>query len=308
MTALGTALADYLDVRRALGYRLVRDEKLLAQFITYLEQRGARHLSIGAALAWATLPRRGSRSWWSARLTVVRGFATHLHALDPAHQVPPADLLPWRRCRATPYVYSEADVAALMTAATTLRTTHCVATYRTLIGLLVATGMRVGEALALDRSDFDVTAGLLTIRRGKFGKSRQLPLHPTTVQALREYLERPDRPQRAARTPALLVSMWGTRPNYRTVHTAFHRLVRRAGLQPRSSACRPRLHDLRHSFAVHTLMDAYRQERAVDSCVAVLSTYLGHVDPVHTYHYLSAAPALMLLAGARLERHLEAQP
>lgn len=309
MTApLRAALVDYLSVRRALGYKLVRDGKLLAQFVTYLEEQGVRHLSIEAAVTWATLPRGASRSWWSARLTVVRGFATHLHALDPAHQVPPAHLLPWRRCRATPYIYSDADVAALMAAATALRTTHCVATYRTLIGLLAATGMRVGEALALDRCDLDVAGGLLTIRRGKFGKARQLPLHPTTVQALRDYLQRPDRPRRAARTPALLVSMWGTRPNYRTVQTAFHRLVQRAGLHPRSSACRPRLHDLRHSFAVHTLTDGYRQKDAMAGRLALLSTYLGHADPAYTYHYLSAAPELMLLAGARLQHHQEEQP
>jgi integrase len=259
MSALRQALADYLAVRRVLGYKLVRAEKLLAQFLTYVEDRGEDHLTTDAAVAWATLSPEADRSWASARLSVVRCFAAHLRGIDPATEVPPVDLLPGRTGRATPYLYSEKDIAALITAAGALRTPHRVATYRTLIALLAVTGMRVGEAISLDCSDFDPINGLLIIRNGKFGKSRELPLHSSTVTALGAYLCRGDRPRpRPANTPALFVSTAGTRLLYTNVQPTFHHLVGQAGLKPRSAACRPRIHDMRHGFAVRTILDGYR--------------------------------------------------
>lgn len=304
MTPLRQALVDYLAVRRALGYTLARPEKLLAQFLTYLEDLGEVHLRTEVVLTWATRPTGADRSWWSSRLSIVRGFAAHLHTIDPVSEVPPADLLPWRRCRATPYLYADGEVAAVLAAAATLRTPHRVATCRTLIGLLVVTGMRVGEAIGLDRGDFDATAGLLLIRHGKFGKSRALPLHATTVNALRHYLRRRDRPHASTGTPAMLVSARGTRLLYANVQRTFGHLVSRAGLTPRSASCRPRIHDVRHSFAVRTMLDAYRQGDDPATQLSRLSTYLGHVDPGKTYWYLSAAPELLALAGDRLQRHL----
>jgi integrase len=304
MIVLRQALDDYLRVRRALGYKLARSEKLLAQFLTFVEDRNEDHVTIDSAVAWASLPAGSHRSWMSTRLSIVRRFAIHLHGIEPANQVPPTDLLPGRNRRATPYLYSEADIAALISAAGTLRTAHRVATYRTLIGLLAVTGMRVGEAIGLDRTDLDVANGLLTIRNGKFGKSRELPLHPSTVAALCNYLDRDNRPHKAPNTPALLVSTIGTRLLYTNVQPTFHQLVRRAGLQPRSAMCRPRLHDLRHGFAVNTILDGYRGGGDPRARLALLSTYLGHVDPGKTYWYLSAAPELMILASERLERHL----
>lgn len=306
MSPLRQALVDYLAVRRALGYKFERPEKLLAQFLAYFEHRGEERLTTETAFAWATLPKHADRSWWSSRLSIVRGFAAYVRTIDPATEVPPADLLAWRRCRATPYLYSEQDVAALMHAAAPLRTPHRVATYRTLIALLAVTGMRVGEAIGLDRSDFDSRNGLLLIRKGKFGKCRELPLHPSAVDALRRYLRRRDRPRSAAGVPALLVSSVGTRLLYGNVHCTFRRMVDRAGLQSRSASCRPRLHDLRHSFAVCTVLDGYRQDGDLGARLALLSTYLGHVDPQSTYWYLSASPELLGLAGARLERSLGA--
>ena len=184
MNVLRKALADYLVVRRALGYRLARAEKLLAQFLTFVEDRGEEHLTIETALAWATAPAGADPSWTSRRLSDVRRFAIHLRGIDPATQVPPADLLPGRSCRATPYLYSSEEISTLMAVTKTLRGPHREATYRTLIGLLAATGMRVGEAIGLDCDDFDAICGVLTIRNGKFGKSRELPLHPSTSQPL----------------------------------------------------------------------------------------------------------------------------
>ncbi len=299
------ALADYLRLRRSLGYKLVRAAKLLAQCIAYLEGTGVEVVTIEAALAWATLPADGGPSWLAGRLTVVRGFAAYLHAINPANELVPSDLLPDHGHRATPYLYADAEVAGLMTAAATLRTPHRAATYATLLGLLAVTGMRVGEAIRLDRADVDAGHELLTIRNSKFGKSRLVPLHPTTVAALRRYLGRPDRPRPAMPTTALFVSNAGTRLLCCNVDWTFLKLVRRAGLSARSAICRPRLHDLRHTFAVRTVLDAYRTGADVGARLPLLSTYLGHVNPGATYWYLSAAPELLELAGQRLEHYLE---
>lgn len=297
-------LSNYLTLRRALGYRLARPEKLLGQFLDHLEQTGEQHVTVVAALDWARLPARGESNWWAYRLSVVRGFATYLHTLDAAHELIAPDLLPQRPCRANPYLYSDAEITALMSAAASLRTTLRQATFATLIGLLSVTGMRVGEAIALDRGDVDLTSGRLLVRHGKFGKQRELALHPSTVEQLRRYQRLRDQQAPAIGTTAFLVSTAGTRLIYCNVHWAFHRLVAQAGLTPRSPSCRPRIHDIRHSFAVHAMLDAYAAGEDGQTRLTLLSTWLGHVHPGSTYWYLSASPELMAAAGQRLETYL----
>jgi integrase/recombinase XerD len=304
MSTLRQSMAEYLAVRRALGYKLEQTEGFLGQFLDYLDAIGVDRITVEHAVAWATRPGRGQH-WHAMRLGAVRGFARYLHeAADPRVEVPAADLLPDKSGRAVPYLYTDAQIEALIEAASTLRIAHKTATFQTLFGLLVATGMRIGEALALDRADFDADAGTLTVRIAKFGKSRELPLHPTTTGALTRYLRRRDRPRPVGATEALLLSSVGTRVLVADVQTSFRALRARAGILPRSAACRPRLHDMRHSFAVNTLLDAYRTDGDPASRVAALSTYLGHVNPGKTYWYLRAAPELLELAGGRLERHL----
>lgn len=303
MSHLRNALADYLTMRRALGYKMDKAERLLGQFTAFAEDRGETHVRTETALAWATRPAGAAAIWISRRLAEVRLFARHLHALDGVSEVPPADLLPAKTRRATPYLYTPQEIAALMQATAILRGSHVQATYRTLIGLLAATGMRIGEAISLDRDDFDAGAGMVTIRHGKFDKARALPLHPTTVAALDAYLRLDDRP-RPEGPQILLISSRGKRLGYGTVHWVFHKLLHHCAIVPRSAACRPRIHDLRHSFAVSTIADEYRAGDP-GSRLAILSTYLGHADPGDTYWYLSAAPELLALAGERLERHLE---
>jgi len=305
MTPLGEHLAGYLAVRRALGYKLARAEKLLAQFLTWLDERKLSVITTELALKWATLPPATGSNWHRHRLTVVRGFATHLHAIDPAHEVPPADLLAARPRRAVPYLYSDREVLALMNATSVIPTPHRAATLRAMMGLLACTGMRVGEAIRLDRNDIDHEHELLVIRDSKFGKSRELALHPSALDELRRYLRRSDRPVAVEPTAALFTSASGTRLTYCNVHLAFKRTVEHAGLQPRSGACRPRPHDLRHTFAVNTVLDAYRERADVQARLPLLSTYLGHVHPGSTYWYLQAAPELLALAGQRLEEHLQ---
>jgi integrase/recombinase XerD len=304
MSRLRQALADYLAMRRALGYKLICAERLLGQFISYLEECGELTITIEHALAWATLPANSHPSWPSTRLETVRHFATHLQVVDPATEVPPPDLLPRRRRKSTPYLYSDQQIALLLNEARKLRPPHRAATYRTLIGLLVVTGLRIGEATRLDRDDFDHRAGLIVVRDTKFGKSRELPLHESTVAALRRYLRRTDRPSSAAGADAVFVSTTGARLSHSSVDEAFRQLLARAGIERRSAICRPRLHDLRHTFAVATILDAYRDEGEVEGRLATLCTYLGHVDPASTYWYLSTSPELMELAAQRLERHL----
>jgi integrase len=307
MSMLRGALSDYLQLRRALGYKLTGDGKLLAQFLAYLEEQGADTVTTERALEWATLPAGASRGWWAYRLSVVRGFAGYLRTIDPACEVPPTGLLPRPRRRATPYLYRDVDLAALMAAAQTLRFPLQRTTYGTLIGLLAVTGLRIGEALALDRGDVDFEHGLLTVRHGKFGKSREIPLHPSSIKALGGHLRQRDELHPLPDTPALLISTRGTRLLYCNVQQTFGKLVRHAGLGPRSASCRPRLHDLRHTFAVATVLDGYGSGEDAQARLGLLCTYLGHVEPANTYWYLSAAPELMAIAAQRLERHLEDQ-
>jgi integrase/recombinase XerD len=301
MNPLRDALADYLSLRRSLGYGLRRPEKLLNQFLDYLEECGASTITTDLAVAWARLPKDASPLWWAHRLTVVRGFAGYLHVLDEAHEVPATDVLPWKFHRANPFLYTDAEIAALIAAAATLRFPLRVATYQTLISLLVVTGMRVGEVIGLDTDDFNNDQGILLVRKGKGGATRQLPLHPSTTAAVCAYLQRPDR-RSAARTAALLISPAGTRLLYCNVHATFQKLVRQIGIEPRSSSCRPRIHDLRHSFAVSSLLDAYIGDQDIDRRLTLLATYLGHRSPAGTYWYLSAAPELLAAALERLDR------
>ena len=304
MNPMRASVGDYLTTRRAMGYQLERAGRLLPQFVDYLDEAGASTVTVEHAVAWATLPAGDKRNWWAERLSIVRGFATWLAAFDPATEIPPADLLPRNSGRTTPYICSPQEIEALLATAGNIPTPLRAATYQTLIGLLAVTGMRIGEAIALDHADLDRAHGLLQVRSGKFGKSRQLPLHETTLDALDSYLQLRDRLCREVRTSALLVSNIGTRLDYRYVNITFRRLADQAGLAPRSPSCRPRPHSLRHSFAVHTLMDSYRTGADVQAMLPLLSTYLGHIEPSNTYWYFSAAPELLALAGQRLEDHL----
>jgi integrase/recombinase XerD len=243
------------------------------------------------------------------RLGAVRGFARYLKTLDPEVEIPSTDLVPSRRwTRPAPYIYTPQEIAALMAVAAQVKTRLGAATMRTLIGLLAVTGMRIGEALRLDREDLDLVHGRLIVRDSKFGKSRQLPLHASTVAALREYLVVRDRLKPRPQTPALLIGTRGERFSRDCAEWAFRLLRRRVGLTARPGASRPRMHDIRHTFAVQTMLDSYRSGGDPAACASALATYLGHADPGATYWFLSAAPELLGLAAARLEQHLTEGP
>jgi integrase len=301
MSQLSCHISDYLAMRRALGFKLDKEGRLLRDFAAFAESAGASTVTTGLAVRWAVLPQGASPVWAAQRLSMVRGFARYLQAVDPAAQVPPADLLPARTRRVTPCIYSDAEVAALMTAARTLRNPLKAATFETLIGLLAVTGMRGSEAMALDRGDLDATAGLLTVRATKFRKSRQLPLHQTTVRALRDYQAVRDQLCPASVTASLLASTTGARLCQATVQPAFRRLLRQAGIGQGAPQPRATIHGLRHTFAVKTLLGWYRDGQDVQARMPALSTYLGHAGPAATYWYLTATPELLALAAGRLE-------
>jgi integrase/recombinase XerD len=302
MSGLRDALGDYLSLRRSLGFKLERPGQLLEDFTGYLDAAGASTVTTELALAWATAPADADPAWWRARLAATRPFARYLAAFIPGTEVPPAGLLPGPASRrAVPYLYSPAGIGALITAAAAIRTPLRAATYQTLIGLLAVTGMRAGETIRLDRPDVDLRAGLLTIRESKFGKSRQLPLHATTVAALAGYATLRDQRHPRPATAAFFLSLTGTRLIYKNVHFTYHRLTQAAGLSPRSPQCRPRIHDLRHSFAVTTLLRWYQDGDDVAARLPLLSAWLGHADPASTYWHLTGTPELLALAATRLE-------
>jgi integrase/recombinase XerD len=301
MSALAAAVEDYLAVRRTLGFTLRDDHWLLADFVAQLEAAGLDTITTEAAVAWATQPADASPSWHAKRLGCVRRFAVHLHALDARCEVPPHGLLPCRARRARPHLYSDDEVTALIDQARRLVPRLRAATFETLIGLLAVTGMRPGEALRLNRGHVDLDNGVLRVLDSKFHHSRELPLHPTTVEALAAYSRLINRVGPQPARPSFFISITGSRLRHGDLNQTFVRLLRGAGLEPpaESGRPRPRPHDLRHSFAVRSVISWYRADADVQALLPSLSTYLGHLDPAATYWYLSATPELMALAARR---------
>lgn len=298
-TPLAELLDDYLRVRRALGYKLEYTEVLLGQFLAYLEGHGAETITIEHALAFATAPTDTSPRWHALRLSAIRCFARWAVASDPRVQVPPNRLLPARPTRSAPYIYSPDQILAMLAAADQLRPAIRAATYRTLIALMAATGIRTGEAIGLDVISLDRDAATLRIT-GKYGKTRLLPLHPTVLAGLTDYLDQRGQLLPAPHCPALLISSKGRRLRPSTVHPTFRTIVNNARIEPANSTCRPRLFDLRHSFAVNTMLEAYQSGTDPAVVLPVLSTWLGHTEPSDTYWYLTGTSELLEAAADRL--------
>ena len=302
MTALGQHVEDYLAIRRALGFKLRSERRMLADFAAFMDTSGSSALTTDAALRWATLPTAAGHAYLAQRMRAVRGFARYLRGIDSATEIPPLELLPARRHRPTPHIYTEQEISALMAAAGRLRPPLWAATIETLIGLLACTGLRVSEAFALDRADIDPANRRLLIRDSKFGKSPEVLIHDSTLAALHAYLERRDELRPGGDPVCVFISSWGARLTHNVVQRAFDQTRRAAGVTGSSPGRWPRPHDLRHTFAVNTLLGWYRAGEDVAAKLPLLSTYLGHVDPAATYWYLSAAPELLGLAAERLER------
>jgi integrase/recombinase XerD len=308
MTPLRQVAADYLAMRRSLGYRMHGQGRLLMSYIDELETSGAVTVTVATALAWATRPADASPIWWSRRLSVVRCFARHLSAFDSCCQVPPTDLLPPRNARAIPYIYSAHEIDALVHAAGTLAQPLHAASCQTVISLLAASGMRIGEAVALARTDVDLEAGVLTVVNGKYGACRHVPLHPSTMAMLRRYAGRRDRLCPIPATDHFFITSVGTPLSAALLEQTFAKLLTQAQITTPPGRRRPRIHDLRHTFAVVTVRDWYRDGVDVRARLPLLSTMLGHVAPAATYWYLTATPDLLALAAQRLHDHLGELP
>jgi integrase/recombinase XerD len=294
-TLLHERAEEYLWLRRALGFRLEHEGHLLPQFAGYLQQHGAVTVTAEHAIAWAQLPQGVTPVTWTQRLTAVRGFAAWLRTIDPATEIPPRGVFPGQGRRPAPFIFTDDDIARMHAACGSLRPWFRSATYTALFGLVAVTGIRIGEALAIPAGGIDLHAGLLPVHPAKSRCERILPLHPTTVAALAEYEELRTRKHPAAAT--FFVSIRGTRLCHHPVLNAFREACAIAGIPGR-----PRIHDLRHSLAVATLLNWYRSGEDIDAAMPALQGYLGHVSPAGTYWYISAVPELMQLAAERAAR------
>ncbi len=304
MNPLEHALKDYLRIRRSLGFLLREPETSLRNFVAFLRTQRASYITTELALRWATQPTQAQPYTWAWRLSMVRRFAIWLSAFEPRTEIPPTALLPHRYRRKPPHIYSDEEIEKLLRRTQQLPSPNGLraSTYTTLFAPLMATGMRVNEAPNLDRSDVDLERGNLYIRRTKFGKSRYVPVHPSTVDALKKYAEARDHIVPAPLTPAFFISDRGRRVLDATARYTFAKVSQQVGL--RSSAKGhgrgPRLHDMRHRFAARTLIHWYRAGLDVERELPKLSTYLGHVHVNDTYWYLEAVPELLRLATDRL--------
>jgi len=308
MNTLRAALKDYIDTRRALGFQLQAPAYNLNRFLSFLEQQGADHITTDLAVRWATSPRDSAPAYQAARLGHVRRFAAWRKATDPWTEVPPQGLLPYRFRRKRPFIYSDEQVRAVLSAAHALPSSRGLRglTYATLFGLIAVTGMRRSEAVALDRDAVDLDEGIITIRRAKFGKTRMVPLHHSTIVALRRYCATRDRLFRDSATTAFFLSERGCRVTIWSIEYNFACASRHAGLREPVEDNRhghgPRIHDLRHRFAAKTLIRWYRAGLDAEREMPKLSAYLGHVHVADTYWYIEAVPELLRLATERLER------
>jgi site-specific recombinase XerD len=310
MKSLKQALNDYLSIRRSLGYQLRKHEGLLLNFVAHLQAEGSPYITRELALRWATQPAKAELATWAGRLGMVRRFALWHSTIEPRTEIPPVGLLPYRYRRQPPHIYSDQEIEKLLRRTQQLPSPKGLRahTYTTLFGLLVATGMRVNEALGLDRPDVDLTLGILHLRRTKFGKSRYVPVHLSTAEALKKYAETRDHIFPAPSTPAFFLSERGRRITASIAHYTFAKLSQRIGLRAgaKGRGHGPRLMDMRHRFAARTLIHWYRAGLDVERELPKLATYLGHVHINHTYWYLEAVPELLQLATDRLiQRELQ---
>lgn len=305
MTPFRETLEQYLSLRRGLGSDLRAAEARLRRFVEFLEREGASVLTADLALRWATASAGATAATWAQRLGDARRFAAWLSAAEPRTEVPPREFLPDRYRRRPPYIYRDDEVERIVRRAARLASPAGLRghTYATLFGLLAATGLRVCEALALDRDDVDLRAGVLAVRHAKFGKKRFVPLHDSAGRALQRYARLRDRLLPRPASPAFLLSERGLRVTQWSARYNFALVSRAVGLRPPARGYRhgrgPRLHDMRHRLAARTLVRWYREGRDVERELPKLATYLGHVHVADTYWYIEAVPELLRLAADR---------
>lgn len=302
MKTLMESLDQYLSLRRSLGFKLHAADRVLHSFVAFMEAKGAGVITAALAVEWATQPTTCGPRQWAERLGYIRHFAEFLSAFEPRTEIPSRELLPYPAThRNPPYLFSADEIARLIKAAGEIRSRRGLRgpTYATLFGLLAATGMRVGEATALDLDDLDFERLLIHVRYTKFGKSRWVPIHPTTRKALLAYKRKRDR-QFPKAGPHFFCTEWGTRLAVGHANELLRQLCEQVGIEPRGR--RISVHAFRHGFVVRTITNWYEQNEDAERRLPELSTYLGHNDPGSTYWYLSATPELLALVTAKMDR------
>lgn len=304
MTELRETVERYLRIRRSLGFKMKAEEHRLLRFTEYLEEQRCDHITTRLTVEWATLPKACNPACWGSRYCTVRRFARFVRALDPRTEILPSGVLTSRYRRKAPHIYSAEEIVGLLEAAKQSRSPKRLWgwTFSTIFGLMAATGMRVCEIVLLDREDIDLGEGVIRVRETKFRKSRLVPIHPTVVKALRQYVRIRDRTCPQVQCRSFFVTEMGKRPTAKHMGKKFLALARKIGLRGPNGTAGPRLHDLRHTFAVRTMINWYRSGANVDACLPRLSTYLGHLDAAQSYWYVSAIPELLGLAVQRLDQ------
>jgi site-specific recombinase XerD len=307
MISLARHLKEYLELRHRLGFKLRDATSELGKFVRFARQAKAAFITTKLALDWATQPTGCQATRYGNRLSMVRRFAEYLSAVDPRTEVPPLGLLPDRYRRKPPHLYSDQQITQLLQAAQQIPSPKGLraATYSTLFGLLAVTGMRLGEAIGLDRQDADLQQGLLRVRQTKFNKTRWVPLHASTQAKLQQYVRLRDNIWPHPPSQSLLLSEQGTRLTNWIVRRWFICLSHQIGLRQPTDHCGPRIHDLRHHFVIETLRSWYQTNQDVEAHLPELATYIGHGHVSDTYWYISATPELLRLATERLERKTE---
>lgn len=308
MNTLRESLKDYVEMRRSLGFKLEHANKYLIDFVSFMESKNASFITTQLALEWAQQPSSARPATWAGRLSAIRGFAVYRQATDGRTEIPASNLLPTAGFRLKPYLYTNEEITRLMNAALEMPAAGLLPrqTFYCYLGLLSVTGMRPGELIQLKLADVDLVGGLLTVKESKFGKSRLIPLHDSTVQALAKYAELREKVLHRPST-YFFISSVGTKLSDSVVRRAFYQLSRHTGLRGRNARNGPRLQDFRHRFAIETLSKFYRDGEDAERWMPVLSTYLGHASINDTYWYLNACPELMEQAVHRLERRWEEQ-
>jgi integrase/recombinase XerD len=302
MNKLSKFLREYLSVRRQLGYDLKRVEAMLLSFISFLKKKKAYHITNQLALEFATANSRASPSWQSRRLGVIRQFASYLHTFDARTEIPSKELLPFSYHRRPPYIFTDSDITNLLetfqsSMAQGAMEAHA---YFVLFGLIAVTGMRTGEALALKNNSVDLSRGIITINESKYKKSRKIPIHSSVLKILRKYSRCKDKHLRKKASDYFFVNIRGTKLNKTDTYHAFRKAYTLSGIG-KDAKYRPRIVDLRHRFAIKTLVNCYRRRINPETVIPTLSMYLGHENPKHTYWYLTATEELMSLIGKRIE-------
>jgi integrase len=310
MSVLRTELERYLSIRRALGYDLSTTERVLRRFVIFAESENTEYIGTALFLRWQESFAGANRQTWARRLGMVRLFAQWLQSIHPKHEVPPPGLIPNRHRRSRPYIYTEGEIRRIVQAAAELPSINGLRplTMSTLFGLIAVTGLRINEALSLDLADIDFVQGVLTLRRGKLGKQRLLPVSDSTVLHLRSYAAARDR-LLGTQPDAFFVSDHGGRVTDCSARYNFAMVCQSIGLRIPEKFNRhgrgPRIHDLRHTFAVRTLLNWYRDGKDPAREMIKLIAYLGHDKPAYTYWYFEAVPELLDLARRRVEQKVE---